>query len=361
MNEVIEMNEVIKVIEMNEILFNKIKGAIIGGALGDALGAPHEFYRDAKYNGKLYLPLKHKIRFQATKIGEIGQITDDTEMALIILRGRMESRTTREILMGYLKWANTPGTFSMGRNTRAVFKGIKTLKGYDNRRIKIIREEKSLMSVNEPIDHPCLENSQSNGALMRCHPYAIPVINGNDYLNLGIADCRLSNPNPTCEGCNEIYLFTIRYIYENPNDTKVEIIAAIEKKINKIDNNVVKDVVLNAIHNNDPTRDITKNKGWCIHGIWCVFYCLARFDDYKSAIDFIIEKSGDTDTNAAITGALLGAFYGFDAMSADKDIHENIEILLSCTTNRGELTRPKEYTMSEFNEFFGQLTNVMKM
>ena len=64
---------------------DKRNGAIIGHALGDALGAPVEFYPYAHYTGVLNTPIVRYSRAYGKQIGSIGLTTDDTEMALVLL------------------------------------------------------------------------------------------------------------------------------------------------------------------------------------------------------------------------------------------------------------------------------------
>lgn len=55
---------------------------------------------------------------------------------------------------------------------------------------------------------------------------------------------------------------------------------------------------------------------------------------------------GDTDTNAAITGALLGAYYGITKIEENEITKENIKTILNCDTTKGDIIRPKEYTLN---------------
>ena len=65
---------------------NKVKAIILGHALGDALGAPVEFYPYAHYTGILDSPITRYTRAYGKQVAVVGQITDDTEMALILLK-----------------------------------------------------------------------------------------------------------------------------------------------------------------------------------------------------------------------------------------------------------------------------------
>jgi hypothetical protein len=77
-----------------------------------------------------------------------------------------------------------------------------------------------------------------------------------------------------------------------------------------------------------------------------------HFGNYQNAIDEIITHSrigkdvGDTGTNAAVAGALLGAYYGINAMTSDARISKSVDIMLSADTKLGGSPRPSKYEMS---------------
>lgn len=54
--------------------------------------------------------------------------------------------------------------------------------------------------------------------------------------------------------------------------------------------------------------------GWLKIGFCYAFHYLWNQTPYDVALRDIILKGGDTDTNAAIVGGLLGAYYGLDGI-----------------------------------------------
>lgn len=59
-----------------------------------------------------------------------------------------------------------------------------------------------------------------------------------------------------------------------------------------------------------------------MHGIVLSFYFLLILDEndpdcYKKAVRRSIQCGGDTDTNAAIVGGIIGAMVGFKALPQD--------------------------------------------
>lgn len=299
---------------------NKILGLLVGAALGDALGAPHEFhYCKESYTGKLEYPVKRYYRFQDRwVVGVVGQVTDDTEMMLIIARSLVQhgKYVREEVLKEYLRWANHPGTAFMGKNTRSLFKGVTTVKGYQ-RRYEMQKER-----------------SQSNGALMRSAILAL--VDDQDV----ITDCSLTNPDPICIDVNLTYVRAVRRLLCG-EERKV----VFEKAKEECKTEQVREV-LEQVERKE-YRDITKCKGWCLHALYCAFYCLLHLPDYTSSMRWIIEQKGDTDTNACIAGAMWGADVGLEKLFREQG--ENIEILLLADPSGGEIKREQDWTLYDLD------------
>lgn len=308
---------------------DKVRGMFMCLFLGDALGAPHEFRCNANqvYTGKLELTAYRTSKFQGKK--ELaGQITDDSELSLTLLRTIIKDQgyIKDNVINAYITWCNSDGLWAIGKNTRALFKGIKTLKGYQNRMNKLLSEE----------------ISQSNGSLMRVSPLAL--LKDDCFID----DCNITNPNKVNRDCNLIYVKSLRlalqgcsseYIFKNAKD-----IAETEEVKN----------VLRQVENKE-FRDMTFNKGHVLHAIYCTFY-LISYNDFSKAMSWIMKdnKGCDTDTNAAISGAMLGAILGFEKIKSESITNINIEILLNSDTKNGPTKRADYYQPFDFYEFTQQ-------
>jgi ADP-ribosylglycohydrolase len=62
------------------------------------------------------------------------------------------------------------------------------------------------------------------------------------------------------------------------------------------------------------TPDFICKQGWVMTAFGNAFHRLWREQDFAEALVETVMAGGDTDTNAAICGALLGAAYGRDAI-----------------------------------------------
>ncbi len=313
---------------------NRLKGLMIGGSLGDALGAPHEFkrlYKENKYSGKLEHKLWVRPRFSKIKYYyDIGQVTDDTEMSMCIASSLLENNleyNEKTVVEKYMEWANC-GTRSMGINTRNLFKGIKTYKGYTNRTIKIFSDPEKL---------------QSNGALMRCGLLSLFHFKQFNRKNHPvIRDCGLTNPSNIAKECS--WILSIAIYNALLGKSKEEII---EKIISTAKETVVIDHLKYAIDKKQ--IDIsTTSKGWCVFALYISVYVFCHYNDYASSINYIIKLFGDTDTNACIAGYLLGAFYGYNEMILDTVTNNNIKILMQCDTQKATNPRHPRYLMANY-------------
>lgn len=77
---------------------------------------------------------------------------------------------------------------------------------------------------------------------------------------------------------------------------------------------------------------------------------ITSFTSYHEAMKWIItsQPGSDTDTNACIAGALLGAILGFENLNSDTTTSENIKILLSVDPAQEPTPRPSEYSPIDF-------------
>lgn len=310
---------------------DRIRGGFLGLALGDALGAPHESRRGIplhEYTGQLQYPIRWQNRFHGTGASVIGQVTDDTTMAAALLNSIVRNRDWLEedVIRSYLEWANsTKGvTQFMGKNTRALFQGVKTIKGYRTRYSRL-----DLSSV------------QSNGSLMRAFPLVLLFYYQPERVyQLALADTSLTNPNPVNQDATLIYLTALKMILQG-----VPVSSGMPELIQLAQTEPVREALIQAAEGT--SRDLTPNKGWVIHAVYVLAQAWLQADlqkrSFPEIMRWIILQGGDTDTNGAIGGSLLGLYYGEKKMLEDPVTRKNIEILLSAETEKGSAPLLPEY------------------
>lgn len=318
--------------KVDPVLYDRIAGMLVGLALGDGLGSAHEFrYQTDKYTGKLEYKAKIVQQYQQPKYLAVGQVTDDTEMTLTLARRLIADGKydPDKVVMDYLTWCNS-GTIMLGRNTRALFKGIKTLRGYQARMAKLKQAE----------------ISQSNGSLMRCSPLA--VLPG---LEACVLDTDLTNPCDINRTCTQVYVAGLQSGLQGKKlSESLTAMLALAKKL------PAGDTVSAAM--TEEKRDVGKNKGWVLHAM----HLAAQFTKYEKLSDLfqciITQPKSDTDTNAAIAGALWGVHHGYTAMTREEVTKDNIVTLFRCDTKSADLPRQPQYTLSDLGDVVSGLAQL---
>jgi ADP-ribosylglycohydrolase len=67
---------------------------------------------------------------------------------------------------------------------------------------------------------------------------------------------------------------------------------------------------------NGPPADFRTQQGWVLNALQNAFFQLLHASNLEEGVIATVMAGGDTDTNAAIAGALLGAVHGRDAVPA---------------------------------------------
>lgn len=328
---------------------NRIQGSLAGVMLGDALGHPHEF--DLKslpnYTGKLeFVPISRS-QWQGTRKSVIGQVTDDSEMTLTLANSLIRNKgyNRDDVIISYEDWASSNHS-GMGTNTRLLLHGVKTVKGYETRFNKAMSGDLKGMKAGSLIE------VQSNGSLMRAAPLAL-------LPNIGdaVTDTNITNPNPINIECTILYVEAIKQAYRGDSLSSIFQTALSNVQAEPI-REALEQVSKGEIRNVSPTR------GWVVHGIYCAFAAIANYGEDKpfksfgQVIDWIIRLGGDTDTNGAIAGGLLGAYIGFNQMIDEKVTHDNVAILLTHDPSLGDFPRDNKYhpkTMYEVSRHLHEL------
>ena len=78
----------------------------------------------------------------------------------------------------------------------------------------------------------------------------------------------------------------------------------------------VEDSLLDTVHRaaESPPSDYVSQQGWVLKAFQNALWQLTHASNLEEAVVGTVMRGGDSDTNAAICGALLGAVYGRDAI-----------------------------------------------
>jgi ADP-ribosylglycohydrolase len=141
-------------------------------------------------------------------------------------------------------------------------------------------------------------------------------------------DASLTHPNPLCHDANA--LFTMAIAFAVKTETKV---SELYRKIREWAVDLgVESALLDTIDRalDSPPSDYVHQQGWVLIAFQNALYQLLHAKSLEEGVVDTIMAGGDTDTNAAICGALLGAVYGCEAIPA-----QWLHSLLNCRPEAG--------------------------
>ncbi|MDQ7825699.1 MAG: inositol monophosphatase family protein [Candidatus Eremiobacteraeota bacterium] len=276
----------------------RAQGCLLGQLAGDSLGSLVEFMspediRDAYPQGVRVLHNGGTFHTIA------GQPTDDSEMALMLARTLVKRGTydPDETAKAYVYWHDS-GPFDMGTTTRWALSALKSSTG-----------EKALSVASRE----AFRDSQANGSLMRVSPLGIW---GWDLAPEELAACArqdssLTHQNQVCQDACAVFTVAIARAIAAGGGAE-EVYRFAEGFAEKNACAPVLETLRNAAK--EPPKDLTKQMGWVLLAFQNAFYQLLHAENMEEGVVDTVMRGGDTDTNAAIAGALLGALYGRSAV-----------------------------------------------
>ena len=102
----------------------------------------------------------------------------------------------------------------------------------------------------------------------------------------------------------------------------------------------VKPILLNTIQEaaTSPPTDYLNHQGWVLTAFHNAIWQLLHAPNLEDSVVNTIMRGGDTDTNAAICGSLLGAVYGLEAIPT-----QWVEKVLDCRpeVERSDVNHPR--------------------
>lgn len=299
-------------------------------AVGDAAGGPLEFSTAPSQES-----VESGIHMRGGGPHDLspGQITDDTELALALADGLvrgckgLSGFPTDCVATSYSKWfLSSP--FDIGMTCSTAFR---TSPGPH---IGGRMTQAATTSAG----------SKANGALMRCIPISIATCRSlRDTVDFARKDAFLSHPNPTCQNANIAYCAAVAHLLVNPKDVQGALSkAASTARTIPCDDDVASWIFLEDL------GDVTSNAGFVKHAFALAFWHLRHGTDFEFALRDVLRRGGDTDTNGAIVGGMMGAYWGAAAIPQTMKTP-----VLSAVTRHG---RPGTYHPSRIPELVNRLS-----
>jgi ADP-ribosyl-[dinitrogen reductase] hydrolase len=306
-------------------------GALLGMAVGDALGTTYEFERidQPPYPTLATQPATDVVGGGPFNL-EPGQITDDTQMAICIARSLTVPRTSPDLDLldlatRYVAWFQH--AFDVGNQTAAALRAIENGTPVAQAGLHVWRT-----SNRRPA---------GNGSLMRTTPIAVyyAAAGPNAVIENAIADSLLTHADPRCALAAAVFDVAIAHaITSRSSDPgKVMVMTAREhmttavSKLREVLGEDRDDVAALHTAEADLRRDfdaafaaepgvytdelgVHKTAGFVRVAFRMALWHCVHTPSWRDAVVDTASRGGDADTNTAIVGALLGARDGLRAI-----------------------------------------------
>lgn len=315
----------------------RYQGCLLGGAVGDALGAPIEFMQRAEILRRFG---SEGLREMVPAYGRVGAITDDTQMTLFTAEGVLRG-FVRQSLRGlchppsvihyaYLRWLHTQGD-ALPRDMEFALSGW-------------LIEQKALFSRRAPgltcldalrkgarIGEPAHNASKGCGGVMRVAPIGMlfhalsrgrPETRGEQMtraFELACDAAALTHGHPTgflTAGAMAALVFELL--------DDVSLPAAIERVMPHLKARERHEETVAALHaavalaasDVEPALAIEQlGEGWVAEEALAIgIYCALKAGDLESAVVMAVNHDGDSDSTGLIAGHLMGATHGRSAI-----------------------------------------------
>ena len=269
---------------------DKLKSAIYGLAIGDALGVPYEFKKRGSFNTTDMIGY-------GTHNQPIGTWSDDTSMTLALcdsLRNNNLKIDTKDMLDRFRNWISNGKYTSNG----VVF-------DYGNTTCEALELGYGIDDIY----------ANGNGALMRVLPLAFCEVKAEDIDKVSAIT---HAHNISKEACR-IYIHIAKELLK---DKKLEHILkniGVSSKFKRLKSlsNILEDEIYST--------------GYVVHTLEASLWCILKTNNYKEAVLKAVNLGDDTDTTAAVTGGLAGLIYGYNNIPKEWiDKLNNKELIEDC-------------------------------
>lgn len=322
--------------------WDRALGAVLGALSGDAAGATLEFFR-----GEIRpSDVDRAVTMPGGGVFSVGsgQITDDSELALSLARG-LAGRSPRDgfpleaVAQQYALWYESK-PFDIGVTCSSAFSVLPDA-------------DKRVGAHMVAAAAQYSQGSEANGTLMRLTPLALWLAGEAEDTIAALAreEATLSHPSPVCQDANAVYCLLIGHLVRCPGDADGALATA-ERFVRAHVHTRVREWFL------DESLDVsqlvcTRQIGHVRWGFVLAVHFLRTKTSYESAIKQTLLKGGDTDTNAAIVGGVVGALHGVDAIPT---YMRTPVLAFDCTSAKATRhPRPERYKAAHAEDLARQL------
>ena len=327
----------------------RVRGCLLGGALGDALGAAIEFESLAEIRARFG---PRGLETLAPAYGRLGAITDDTQMTLFTAEGlirawvRARSRGSNHppavVHHAYRRWLHTQGIpWRQAAQQRFGPDGAEPDGWLVKERFLHSRRAPgntclAALGAKVHLGQPADNDSKGCGGVMRVAPVGLLPHSGNagdattveGAFRLAEEIAALTHGHPTGQLAAGTLAATLHALVHASLAAGHPLVAALELAVRILRRQPRHEETLAALDdarelaeqgNPSPERVESLGAGWVAEEALAiaVYAALVHRENPRAALLLAANHSGDSDSTAAICGNLLGALHGEAALPQD--------------------------------------------
>lgn len=345
---------------MDKIDKDRFYGTIYGGIYGDAFGARYEFTTEEEaiiqIKNDMLAEGLHPILGGGPFNVDPGQVTDDSEMlfGLLEVLNKCSDYKQDKVAENYIRWYRTK-PFDIGFT---ITRSLHTQKRSENNTDMI----KNSLELNN--------GSLSNGTMMRIAPLGLLGLRlKNSRLKYYVEqECNLTHPNEIVKEFCYLYCLAIKYAVKGYDKNRIYNMLKKHAKLPR-----TKIVLRDGLTSPSPVyvveskanevyvnTDSKKYQGYIGIAFQNTIYELMNGDNPSKSIVDTAKRGGDTDTNCAIVGALVGALYGKNRL--DPNWYKSLRLTGSLTERYKEypFLNPLKVVEEKLPQFYNSIVNKKK-
>ncbi len=291
---------------------SRMAGAVLGAAIGDAMGHPTEFIRSLDEIRSRYGPngVEGFELWIEDEGRRVAPYTDDTQMAEVVLRSLLSGRgrgadldeTMREMATRFVSWANDP----LGGHRAP---GNACLAGCRN------------LERGVPWQEAGGATAGGCGSVMRAYPFGLVLAHDLGRAEAwAVAHSKLTHRDPIAlAACAAMAVGVARVMRDDPVEVVLSEMVAAACRYSPKTAEMMARAIDEALSGVGPDTTLARLEGWAAHeAIAAAVYIFARHpDDPRAAILEGANTPGDSDSLATLAGALSGARAGLAAIPPD--------------------------------------------
>ena len=266
---------------------DRIAGAFVGLAVGDALGAPVEFHRRGTFPKVTEYSAGGKFNLPA------GAWTDDTAMALCLAQSLIEKGcfNADDLLKRFSRWLEKGENTSTGVSVGVGQNTLRTL-GDFWRNGTLVAER--LGNKND-----------GNGSLMRLSPVACHAFHDlSSVRNLASAQSRTTHASEVADECCQFLGELLARIISGQS------YHAAKANLHKSEWSYPLTSILEADYKVVGESGI-KSTGYVVETLQAAIWAVENSPSFNTAILKAVNLGDDADTIGAVTGQIAGAIHGY--------------------------------------------------